>query len=70
MRPAMSTMEPGPGPKSFFVEAVRDRDADGVEVAEKRAMMRVQTQGRKEVGELDWIRASRRDSRRGGEDVD
>jgi len=32
-------MEPGPGPKSFFVEAGRDRDADGVEVAEKRAMI-------------------------------
>jgi hypothetical protein len=39
LRPAISTMEPGPGPESFFVVAVRDRDADGVEVAEKRAMI-------------------------------
>jgi hypothetical protein len=36
-------MEPGPGPKSFFVEGVRDRDADGVEVAEKRAMIGEET---------------------------
>ncbi len=57
-------MEPGPGQNSFFPVLVCD-DVDGVEVAEKRAMVRVQTQ----VGELDWIRTSRRDSRRGGEDV-
>jgi hypothetical protein len=63
-------MDPGPGQHSFFPVLVCDRDVNGVEVAEKRAMMRVQTQGRKEVGELDWIRTSRRDLRRGGEDVD
>ena len=49
LRPAISTTEPGPGPKSFFVVAVRDRDADGVEVAEKRAMNGRRPQ-RKEVG--------------------
>jgi hypothetical protein len=35
----MSTMEPGPGRESNFVVRVRDRDVDGVEVAEKRAMI-------------------------------
>ena len=35
----MSTMEPGPRQESNFVVRVRDRDVDGVEVAEKRAMI-------------------------------